>query len=76
MLFNIFIDYVVRSFISTARGGITIAYHLNGQLRISRMRDTYEELLQILLYADDMVILATSKQELAEMMAVLDNITS
>lgn len=30
MLFNIFIDYVVRSFIGKANGGIAIAYHLNG----------------------------------------------
>lgn len=75
-LFNIFIDYVVRQFCKLARGGVRIAYHLNGQLRISRMRDTYEEMLQILLYADDMVLLAESEAEIKGMVELMDTITS
>ena len=77
-MFNIFLDHVIRTALKNSPHGITIRYTLDGivrkRYRVNR-EEEIEELVQILLYADDMVIICDSEQGLVEMVEKLDEVT-
>ena len=75
-LFNIFLDHIIRTAISTVPDGITLRYTTNGQLHISinPSPDDLEQLIQILAYADDMAIVCDSADGLERLVTRLDEV--
>lgn len=77
MLFNIFIDYIVRESLIDMPHGFKIGYKLNGQLKWINTddRNATRLLLQNLLYADDMVLLCDNIQGLEALVHRIDAVT-
>ena len=60
-LFNLFLDHVVRLALQDLDEGVTIQYVVNDKLHIPHQRqDELHHRVQILLYADDMVLVCNS----------------
>jgi hypothetical protein len=78
LLFNIFIDTVIRSLIAQLpNAGIQIGYVVDGTLHTPLPRHGFDStLLPLLLYADDIALMATDIDALSEMLARLDQICS
>jgi hypothetical protein len=79
MLFNIYMDFVVRQAMAQMPDGcgVELAYHADGQLHRKKWgRGGSLELLSVLLYADDMVLLSDNKEELAAMLQVMDRVSA
>ena len=79
LLFNIYMDFVVRQ--ATAQMpegcGVKLAYHADGKLeRDGCGSGGCVELLSVLLYADDMVLLSPSREELVVMLQVMDKVAA
>ena len=77
LLFNCFIDTVVRSLLRQAPNhGITIAYRINGRLvHPPNSRDPWSTaFIPLLLYADDIVLLSSSPGDLTVMFNKLQTI--
>ena len=79
MLFNIYMDFVVRQALAQmpVGCGVELAYHADGKLQ-REMGGTGGslELLSVLLYADDMVLMSSDREELAVMLQVMDNVSA
>jgi hypothetical protein len=78
MLFNIFMDFVVKQAVAQfgETAGIRISFCFEGKpLMADLSKLTDEEFLSILLYADDMVILAESQEELQRFLLILEAVT-
>jgi hypothetical protein len=74
MLFNLYMDCVIRDVMPTIKSlGITFRYTINGALHEldSKMLGE-EELLWILLYADDIALLSDDPEKLRDMVTALD----
>ena len=72
-LFTITLDTTVRQLLSQLRQlGVTISYRLDGQIMHSR-NPTEEELLWILLYADDGQLVCDEITNLSRAVAFMDN---
>ena len=75
-LFNLFLGHVVNQALKNSNEGITIRYTLNGALRIEHRRpNELFDLVQLLLYADDMAIVCDSANGLTRLVTILDNVT-
>ena len=75
-LFNLFLDHVVRQALNNIDEGVTLRYTVDGELHIKHRRpNELLELVQILLYADDMAIVCSSPEGLSRLVTSLDNIT-
>jgi hypothetical protein len=77
LLFNIYIDTVVRSLIAQLpNAGIQIGYMVDGSLQTpdSRTADYATTILALLLYADDIVLMALDIDALRNMLVLLDQI--
>ena len=79
LLFNIYMDFVVRQAMAQMPEGcgVKLAYHADGKLK----RDAGGsggslELLSVLLYADDMVLLSPSREELTVMLQAMDKVAA
>ena len=72
VLFNIYIDHIIREALTNMGGGLQLDYRLQGELNY-KYRDKPEGtlLLQALLYADDTVLLAESQGQLQHMVDAL-----
>ena len=75
LLFNIYLDFVVRQAMAQMPEGcgVKLAYHADGKLK----RDGcgtggWVELLSVLLYAADMVLLSPSREDQVVMLQVMD----
>ena len=72
-LFTITLDTIVRQLLPQLRQlGVTISYKLDGQIMHSR-NATEEELLWILLYADDISLVCDGITNLSRAVALMDN---
>ena len=77
LLFNVFMDVVATSLQRQLAPdhGISIAYTINGRLHFSQRSPTSTPLsIPFLLYADDMVLLATSAAALEAMLRCLESV--
>ena len=64
MLFNLFIDAVIRSLQAVLRqSGVRLVYKIDGQLRESKARDI-QEIAWILMFADDIALITESEQDI------------
>lgn len=79
LLFNVYMDFVVRQAMAQMPEGcgVKLAYNANGKLQ----RDVGGsggslELLSVLLYADDMVLLSPSREELTVMLQAMDKVAA
>ena len=71
-LFNICLDTVIRQLLPELRQlGVTICYITDGQLRHCK-NPTEEELMWILLYADDISLVCDTAKKLREAVIVMD----
>ena len=71
-LFNICLDTVVRQLLPYLRRlGVTKCFKIDGQLRHCK-NPTEEELMWILLYADDISLICDSAEKLREAVTVMD----
>ena len=83
LLFNIFLDFVTKQaasqFASTAtgwKGGVSFRFNFQGEpFKVPVGELGTMELVALLLYADDMVLLAESAEELNHYVQVLDAVT-
>jgi hypothetical protein len=76
LLFNIYMDFVVRQAMAQMPEGcgVKLAYYADGKLQHKGCgTGSTLELLSVLLYADDMVLLSSSREELSVMLQVMDN---
>ena len=73
LLFNIYIDTVIRSLLARLpNAGIRIGYSINGTLHTPKPGANYETvILPLLLYADDIVLLAPTADDLHLMLSLL-----
>jgi hypothetical protein len=72
LLFNVFIDFVARQTLhSVSDCGITFAYSCNGELW-EEHEGTSMRRVSMLLYADDMVLFAQSREGLQRFLVALD----
>src|SRR4051812_42026202 len=73
MLFNIYIDHIVREAMSRMGGGVHIEHRDDGALGY-RQNDKPDGTmhLQIIMYADDMALLAQTPADLQNMLCALD----
>ena len=79
LLFNIYMDFVVRQAMAQMPEGcgVKLAYHADGKLeRDGCGSGGGVELLSVLLYADDMVLLSPSREELVVMLQVMDKVAA
>jgi hypothetical protein len=78
LLFNIYIDTAIRSLLAQLPdAGISIGYSINGTLHTPRAGADYTTvILPLLLYADDIVLLAPNAEALHAMLALLHSICS
>jgi hypothetical protein len=79
MLFNIYMDFVVRQAMAQMPDGcgVELAYHADGKLHRKKWGSGGNlELLSVLLYADDMVLLSDNREELATMLQVMDRVSA
>ena len=79
LLFNIYMDFVVRQAMAQMPEGcgVKLAYHADGKLeRDGCGSGGCVELLSVLLYADDMVLLSPSREELVVMLQVMDKVAA
>ena len=76
LLFNIYIDTVIRSLLARLPGaGIRIGYSINGTLHTPKPGADYATvILPLLLYADDIVLLAPTADNLHLMLSLLHTI--
>ena len=76
-LFNIFLDHVIRHALSECAEGITIKYTIGNEVISLRLTEDIcvEELVQILMYADDMTVLSDTPHGLELLVQRLDDIT-
>jgi len=75
-LFNLFLDHVVNQALKDSNEGVTIRYTTNGVLHIEHRRpNELFDLVQLLLYADDMAIVCDSADGLTRLVTSLDNVT-
>ena len=73
MLFNLFIDTVVRSLEPLLRQeGTMFTYKIDGQLRHSKTRDL-QEIVWILMYADDIALILEEDEKLEAVMQAVDS---
>ena len=72
MLFNIFIDAVIRCLQLVLRqSGVRFVYRMDGQLRESRCRDA-SEIVWILMFADDIAFITESESEMQQAIEYMD----
>jgi hypothetical protein len=78
LLFNVFIDAIVRRVIALMPGtGVTIKYKIDGHLvRLRTDRLDNVDLIPLLMYADDIVLLATNYDKLVEMLDKFDEVAT
>ena len=80
LLFNIYMDFVVKQALAQMPDGcgVKLAYRVDGKLEsIDRSKGaTSMELISLLLYADDMVLLSSKEEELAAMLKVMDRVSA
>jgi hypothetical protein len=78
LLFNIYIDTAIRSLLARLPGtGIKIGYSVNGRLHTPRDSSDYDTIiLPLLLYADDIVLLAATVSDLHIILSHLHDICS
>ncbi len=75
MLFNLYMDGVIRDVMPTIKSlGISFRYTINGALHERGLKILGEEdLLWILLYADDIALMSDDPEELQDMVTALDS---
>ena len=76
-LFNIFLDTVVRQALSESKDGVTIKYTCGDEvysLKLTQQLTTHD-MVQILLYADDMSIVCNTADGLERLVRRLDEVT-
>ena len=74
-LFNIFLDTVVRQALSESKDGVTIKYTCGDEvysLKLTQQLTTHD-MVQILLYADDMSIVCNTADGLERLVRRLDD---
>ena len=73
LLFNIYMDFVVKQALAQMSEGcgVELAYHADGKLRKKWGKGGSLEVLSVLLYADDMVLMSNDRGELATMLKVM-----
>ena len=79
LLFNIYIDFVVKQALARMPEGcgVELAYHCDGQLhRVKYGVASCMELVSVLMYADDMVLLSKDAEELAVMLQTMDKVSA
>ena len=76
-LFNIFLDHVIRHALSECSEGVTIRYTIGEEVVSLRLTEeiSIEELIQILMYADDMTVLCDTPQGLEMLVQRIDDIS-
>jgi hypothetical protein len=76
VLFNIFIDVIVRSDgkggDNNGKGGVKLLYRLRDDLNGYRDAMDHEEIISNLMYADDMMLVAESEEELRDLLMRLE----
>ena len=73
MLFNCFMDRILKEVAETLGGGLQVEYTIAGGLFLTyRDRTEASALIQDILYADDLTLAAESRSELQHMLDVLD----
>jgi hypothetical protein len=77
LLFNIFIDFVVKQALLKMPEGCGVKVEVRGRGGTAQLggQSLTHEVLAILLYADDMVLMAHDPVEMAEMLRVMDEVT-
>ena len=78
LLFNIYMDFVVKQALAQMREGcgVELAYHADGKLQRKKWGRGSLEVLSVLLYADDMVLMSNDRGELATMLQVMDRVSA
>ena len=79
LLFNIYMDFVVKQALAQMPEGcgVELAYHADGKLQRKKWgRGESLEVLSVLLYADDMVLMSNNRGELATMLQVMDRVSA
>jgi hypothetical protein len=79
LLFNIYMDFVVKQALAQMPEGcgVELAYHADGKLQRKKWgRGESLEVLSVLLYADDMVLMSNDRGELATMLQVMDRVSA
>ena len=78
LLFNIYMDFVVKQALAQMPEGcgVELAYHAHGKLQQKKWGKGCLEVLLVLLYADDMVLMSNDRGELATMLKVMDKVSA
>ena len=79
LLFNIYMDFVVKQALAQLPEGcgVELAYHADGKLQRKKWdKGGSLEVLSVLLYADDMVLMSNDRGELATMLKVMDMVSA
>ena len=75
-LFNIYVDSVARQLEPLLqRSGVTLQFRIDGDLKTVR-RPTHSELMWILLYADDIALIAEDMASLKSSVQLIDKVFS
>jgi len=76
LLFNIFIDYIVREALHDVSSGFRLGYRVGNRITWARTdKPLHEVILQLLLYADDMVLICDCPNDLKMLIERIDSIT-
>ena len=71
-LFNLYLDTSVRALLPALRSlGVKISYKIDGQLRECK-KPTHDELVWILMYADDICLIADDLENLRQAITAMD----
>jgi hypothetical protein len=79
LLFNIYMDFVVKQALAQMPEGcgVKLAYRADGKLQsIDRSKGASMQLVSILLYADDLVLLSSDREELVAMLKAMDKVSA
>ena len=74
LLFNCFMDWIMREVVAESDGGLQVEYCVNGGVLMSyRDRTTLSMVIQNTQYADDLTLVAESRAGIQNMLNVLDS---
>ena len=76
MLFNIFMDHVVKKALNRMPEGCGVHIHVGGAAGQGATAPTSIERIVLLMYADDVVLMSHDPQELAAMLRAMDEVAS
>jgi hypothetical protein len=76
LLFNIFIDYIVRDALHDMPSGFKLGYRVGNHITWARSdKPLHEIIMQLLMYADDMVLVCDCPHDLKVLIERMDTIT-